>query len=503
MSVAPKRSRFSDRPEDSGVGGKVAKTESTPSWLKPSSGLDALPSSGSNNSLALMPLSGGLLPKADKPKLTKEERRALRKKKWSTDTVSITGISTNMPSDLTPEQQKIYIKQLEIEEITKRLKSNDLGIPADPTQRSPSPEPVYSSDGKRLNTREIRTKRKLEDTRHQLITHMKELNPHYMPPSDYRAPNVRVQERVLIPQDEHPGINFVGLLIGPRGNTLKKIETEHQCKVMIRGKGSVKTQSQSFISRPLPGEDEPLHALISANCQTSVEDAIRTIRQIIKDAIENPEGQNDLRKTQLMELARLNGTLREGFEPKENSWLKPENQTITNQLVCTKCGGRGHISGDCMSGHTGNEKLVNRAMDSEYEALMSELGGGKKGPLSQNRGGFSTQNYHGTASIQRLDTPQQQYQQQSSGYGTGRDFSGGARDSGAAGWSNNPSDIYNRAPAGQAATYAAPTGGSGLVTPDQYKAQKMNPNDPMQQQMMMMNMMMGMQGNMPPPPPPE
>ena len=70
---------------------------------------------------------------------------------------------------------------------------------------SPSPEPVYSSDGKRLNTREIRTKRKLEDTRHQLITQMKELNPHYMPPSDYRAPNVRVQERVLIPQDEHPG----------------------------------------------------------------------------------------------------------------------------------------------------------------------------------------------------------------------------------------------------------------------------------------------------------
>ena len=43
-----------------------------------------------------------------------------------------------------------------------------------------------------------------------------------------------------------------------------------------------------------------------------------------------------------------------------------------------------------------------RAMDSEYEALMSELGGGKKGPLSQNRGGFSTQNYHGTASIQRV-----------------------------------------------------------------------------------------------------
>jgi len=36
----------------------------------------------------------------------------------------------------------------------------------------------------------------------------------------------RVSERVMIPQDINPNINFVGLLIGPRGNTLKKIEKE-------------------------------------------------------------------------------------------------------------------------------------------------------------------------------------------------------------------------------------------------------------------------------------
>ena len=52
-------------------------------------------------------------------------------------------------------------------------------------------------------------------------------------------------------------------------------------------------------------------------------------------------------------------------------------------------------------------------------------------------------------------------------------------------------DIYNRGPqAAGAYGGASAGGGSGLVTPDQYKAQKtqMNPNDPMQQQMMMMNM---------------
>jgi splicing factor 1 len=32
---------------------------------------------------------------------------------------------------------------------------------------------------------------------------------------------VRVSDKVMIPQEEHPDINFVGLLIGPRGNTLK------------------------------------------------------------------------------------------------------------------------------------------------------------------------------------------------------------------------------------------------------------------------------------------
>lgn len=30
----------------------------------------------------------------------------------------------------------------------------------------------------------------------------------------------------MIPQEEHPDINFVGLLIGPRGNTLKSMEKE-------------------------------------------------------------------------------------------------------------------------------------------------------------------------------------------------------------------------------------------------------------------------------------
>ena len=42
----------------------------------------------------------------------------------------------------------------------------------------------------------------------------------------FRPPIVRVSDKVMIPQEEHPDINFVGLLIGPRGNTLKNLEKE-------------------------------------------------------------------------------------------------------------------------------------------------------------------------------------------------------------------------------------------------------------------------------------
>lgn len=52
--------------------------------------------------------------------------------------------------------------------------------------RSPSPEPIYGTDGKRLNTREYRMRRKLEEERHSMITKMISLNADFKPPVDYK-----------------------------------------------------------------------------------------------------------------------------------------------------------------------------------------------------------------------------------------------------------------------------------------------------------------------------
>ena len=87
----------------------------------------------------------------------------------------------------------------------------------------------------------------------------------------------------MIPQDDHPDINFVGLLIGPRGNTLKSMERDTGAKIIIRGKGSVK---EGKVGRkdgqPLPGEDEPLHAYVTANNPEAVLKAVNKIKDIIK-----------------------------------------------------------------------------------------------------------------------------------------------------------------------------------------------------------------------------
>ncbi|KYN36808.1 Splicing factor 1 [Trachymyrmex septentrionalis] len=340
------------------------------------------------------------------------ERKKRKKTRWSGsehDKTFIPGMPTVLPTNLTPDQERAYLFQLQIEEISRKLRTGDLGIPLNPEERSPSPEPIYSSDGKRLNTREYRTRRKLEEERHNLIQKILKINPEFKPPPDYKPPIIRVHDKVMIPQEEHPDINFVGLLIGPRGNTLKSMEKETGAKIIIRGKGSVK---EGKVGRkdgqPLPGEDEPLHAYITANNLDAVKKAVERIHEIIRQGVEVPEGQNDLRRNQLRELALLNGTLRENDGPRctncgasdHKSWLCPDKPNVTNNIVCSSCGGAGHIARDCRSKRPGQGGPAAAGMggmgqagdkakiDEEYMSLMAELGEGPppdRSKTGQNR----------------------------------------------------------------------------------------------------------------------
>lgn len=98
--------------------------------------------------------------------------------------------------------------------------------------RSPSPAPQYDNHGRRVNTREYRYRKRLEDERHKLIEKAMKTIPNYHPPQDYRRPT-KTQEKVYVPVNDYPEINFsmianplTPLTISPSPCSLASIQTQ-------------------------------------------------------------------------------------------------------------------------------------------------------------------------------------------------------------------------------------------------------------------------------------
>eukprot|EP00834_Sanchytrium_tribonematis_P005245 NODE_304_length_10309_cov_0.478355.p9 type:complete len:196 gc:universal NODE_304_length_10309_cov_0.478355:4730-5317(+) len=87
---------------------------------------------------------------------------------------------------------------------------------------------------------EHRKRQKMMETRDRLCVYAKMLNPRFIPPEDMKT-DAKLEERIFLPVNQFQGINFMGVLIGPRGQTLKLIEKESGAKISIRGKGAVKS----------------------------------------------------------------------------------------------------------------------------------------------------------------------------------------------------------------------------------------------------------------------
>ncbi|CDW98781.1 hypothetical protein [Sporisorium scitamineum] len=312
-----------------------------------------------------------------------------RKSRWGDAKDKLT-IPTAIGANVSAQELDKYAIQVRLDEISRKLRSGDF-IPPD-RERSPSPPPSYDHQGRRTNTREVRYRKKLEDERLALVERQLKLDPNLRPPSDYHAikRNQRPTEKVYLPIEEFPEINFFGLLVGPRGNTLKTMERQSGAKISIRGKGSVKDGK----GKGGDDDEEEMHCVVAADDEAAVKKCIKLINQVIETAASTPEGENDHKRNQLRELAALNGTLRDD----ENQLCKncgnkghrafecPEQRNWTAHIVCYSCGGQGHLARDCTQGRGGNfgagangpggpgGGTGNRQFDSEYANLMAELG---------------------------------------------------------------------------------------------------------------------------------
>ncbi|KAF8623712.1 hypothetical protein AX17_007409 [Amanita inopinata Kibby_2008] len=326
-----------------------------------------------------------------------------RRSRWGEVKTDIPGLPTAISAaGVSQAQLDNYAIHLRLEEINRKLRLNDFVPPE--RERSPSPPPTYNSQGIRTNTREVRYRKKLEDERIRLVDRALKNDPNFRPPVEYHQQkrSQRPSEKVYIPVKEFPEINFFGLLVGPRGNSLKKMERESGAKISIRGKGSVK-EGKARPDQYAEDAEEDLHCLVIADTEEKVTACVRMINRVIETAASTPEGQNDHKRNQLRELAALNGTLRDD----ENQICQncggvghrkydcPEQRNFTANIICRVCGSAGHMARDCTvnkdpnvqippTGPTGPQSRG--GFDSEYASLMAELGegGGSGGDAAKN-----------------------------------------------------------------------------------------------------------------------
>lgn len=288
-------------------------------WGNSSNTIEAAPSYGQ---------SGGSSQSAA-PAAPVEAGPRKRRSRWGDEStkVDMAGLPTAIQGNIEGKELDNYALSLRLEEINRKLRSGDVVPPE--RERSASPPPSYDAHGRRTNTREVRYRKKLEDERNKVIDRQMKTDPNFRPPPDFlfqKRGSGRPSEKVYIPVKEFPEINFFGLLVGPRGNSLKKMERESGAKISIRGKGSVKDGKV----RPdmyAGDDDEDLHCFVTADnedkvrkCVELINSVIETVSAILSDiclslsdvqAASTPETDNDHKRNQLRELAQLNGTLRD------------------------------------------------------------------------------------------------------------------------------------------------------------------------------------------------
>ncbi len=309
-----------------------------------------------------------------------EERGRKRRSRWSTETAA--------PAQPSQQQvQETLVLQMKLKQVNDRISTVAVDAAkreADP-DRSPSPPPKYDSQGKRTNTREVRMKEELENERANIIESMMKLNPAFQVPEGYvkRKPS----RKLYIPTKDHPGYNFIGLIIGPRGNTQKRMERESGCKIAIRGKGSVKEGARRTRTSD---EDDELHVYITGDTEEAVEIAATQVKELLTPV---DDEQNAHKQKQLRELALINGTLRDDEychicgEKGHRQFECPKRSTMKGaiEIRCLICGDNSHPTRDCSrrrgppsasgAGGAGADPTKSAVLDKEYVSFMKELGG--------------------------------------------------------------------------------------------------------------------------------
>lgn len=218
--------------------------------------------------------------------------------------------------------------------------------------------------------------------------------PGFKPPADYVPITLKKWKRIYFPIEKHPDINFLGLVVGPRGMNQRKMEKETGCKISIRGKGAHKEGKIRKDGKHDPDEDLPLHVHISADTMEAVERGVKAINELLAP-LDTPQ-KYEWKKAQLRELAIINGTLRP-----ERPMPIPEQSFQRADVKCLICGDASHPTHDCPVKNGGRPiataagaatgaypwaRSANSEVNDEYQQFLEAIGENRKAEKPKDDG---------------------------------------------------------------------------------------------------------------------
>ncbi|TRY66657.1 hypothetical protein DNTS_007993 [Danionella cerebrum] len=124
--------------------------------------------------------------------------------------------------------------------------------------------------------------------------------------------NIKLKERVLIPVRQYPKFNFVGKILGPQGNTIKRLQEETGAKISVLGKGSMRDKNKE---EELRKSGEPKYAHLSMELHVFIEvfspvpDAYMRMAHAMEEIKKFlfPDMMDEICQEQFMEMKFLNG----------------------------------------------------------------------------------------------------------------------------------------------------------------------------------------------------
>ncbi|KAJ1613243.1 Ms15p [Cryptosporidium canis] len=285
-----------------------------------------------------------------------------------------------------------FLREQRLDELIYKLQMGEIEY-GSPDIREPSPPPIYDKNGARINTREVRVRKNMEEELSNLIEYMSNNVQGYVVPRDYKP--LKKTKKLIIPLDKYPDYNFMGLIIGPRGYNHRRLEAESGAQISIRGKGTTKEGKKCDHQT----EEElamPMHIHITAESQYKLDKAVNMILPLLDPFHPLHE---EYKRDGLQQLAIINGTLNANLNNSNSlistfsngntsltlakgclhcgstqhpTYACPDVNSLNSfkrpDIKCSICGDKGHITKDC------KQYVPNNNVEEEFKKMMMELG---------------------------------------------------------------------------------------------------------------------------------